>query len=118
MKKYFVIAFSVLALSPLVASAQSLDNLADLIDALGNVVNIATPVVVGIALIAFFWGLAKFIFSAGDEEKRESGKHIMIWGIVALFVMVSIWGIVGFIGDALGVDEGGEIETPRVSDLN
>jgi len=83
MKKYFVVAFSFLAF-PALASAQTLDNLANLIEALGDVVNIATPVIVGIALIAFFWGLAKFIFSAGDEEKRESGKHIMIWGIVSI----------------------------------
>jgi len=117
MKKYFIATLSVFAL-PFVASAQDLGNLAELIEALGDVVNIATPVIIGIALIAFFWGLAKFIFSAGDEEKRESGKHIMIWGIVALFVMVSIWGIVRFIGDAVGVEEGGEIETPRVGDLN
>jgi len=117
MKKYLVGTLPLLAL-PFVAFAQDLGNLADLISALGDIVNVATPVVVGIALIAFFWGLAKFIFSAGDEEKRESGKHIMIWGIVALFVMVSIWGIVRFIGDALDIEEGGEIETPRVGDLN
>lgn len=116
MKKYFVATLSFLAL-PLVAAAQELGNLADLIAALGDVVNIATPVIVGIALIAFFWGLAKFIFSAGDEEKRESGKHIMIWGIVALFVMVSIWGIVRFIGDALDIEEGGEVPTPGIEEL-
>lgn len=116
MKKYLVVAVSLFVV-PFVASAQ-FDNLKNLIDGLGDVVNIATPVIIGIALIAFFWGLAKFIFSAGDEEKRENGKHIMIWGIVALFVMVSIWGIVRFIGEALDIGEGGEIETPRIGDLN
>lgn len=116
MKKYFLASLALFA-APVVASAQ-FDNLKDLIENLGDVVNIATPVIVGIALIAFFWGLAKFIFSAGDEEKRESGKSIMIWGIVALFVIVSIWGIVRWLGEALDVDEGGEIDVPRVGDLN
>lgn len=117
MKKYLTGSLGLL-LFPAMAAAQGFDNLRDLIESLGDIVNLATPVIVGIALLAFFWGLAKFIFSAGDEEKRESGKHIMIWGIVALFVIVSIWGIVRFIGDALDIEEGGEIETPRVGDLN
>jgi len=38
----------------------------------------------------------------------------MIWGLVALFVMVSVWGLVRFIGDAVGVDQGGDIEVPTV----
>ena len=30
----------------------------------------------------------------------------MIWGVIALFVMVSVWGLVGFIGNAIGVTPG------------
>jgi hypothetical protein len=48
----------------------------------------------GLALIFFFWGLARLIFSAGDEKGREDGKKIMLWGIIALFIMFSVWGIV------------------------
>ncbi len=43
----------------------------------------------------------------------------MIWGIVALFVMVAVWGLVAFIGNALGITPGqnsGNI--PTVTGLN
>jgi len=61
------------------------------------------PIVAGLALVVFFWGLAKFILKAGEESAREEGKQVMKWGIVALFVLVSIWGIVMFLhGDLFG----------------
>ncbi len=51
------------------------------------------PIVVGLAFLAFFIGVGRFIFSAGDSGHHESGKMLMVWGLVALFVMFSIWGI-------------------------
>jgi len=97
---------SVLVLMPAFAfAAGDLGNIRDLLDALGNLVNLALPVVVGIALLGFFWGLAQFIFAQGDTEKKTDAKKTMIWGIVALFVMVSVWGLVRFIGTAVGVNQ-------------
>jgi len=105
MKKlaYTAAAFALLVPSAAFAQGGDLGNLQDIINGLGNIVDVATPVVVGIALLAFFWGLARYIFSAGDDEKKKEGRNIMIWGVVALFVMIAVWGIVRFIGDALGV---------------
>ena len=106
MKKY--IAAAATYLLPALAFAQGgLSNLDSLITSIGTLVSTATPIVVGLALLAFFWGLAKYIFSAGDEGARDKGKEIMIWGIVALFVMISVWGIVNFIGTSLGLDNTG-----------
>ena len=50
---------------------------------------------------------------AGDEKGREEGKSRMIWGIIGLFVIVSMWGLVRFVGETLGVDPGGDIEVPQ-----
>jgi hypothetical protein len=67
-------------------------------------VDILTVVVITVALLFFFWGLALFILSAGDEEKRAQGKKVMLWGVIALTVIVAIWGLVTFIADTFGVD--------------
>ncbi len=106
MKK--IIAGSVLA-TPLLVFAQGspqLTNFDQLLVSIGRLINLALPIIVALALLFFFYGLAKFILASGDEEARKSGKHIMIWGIVALFVMVSVWGLVSFIGSALGIQQG------------
>jgi len=108
--KKFTLGLTMFAL-PLLASAQDVTSL---IDKIQEWVSLLTPVVVGIALLAFFWGLAKFIFNSGNEEKKSEGKNIMIWGVIALFVMVSVWGIVGAIGDTLDIEQGGTIPVPSV----
>lgn len=75
----------------------------DVICVFVDLITTAIPVVAGLALVVFFWGLAKLILNAGNETGREEGKLIMKWGIVALFVLVSIWGLVAFIaGDIFG----------------
>lgn len=50
--------------------------------------------IVSIAVVSFLWGVSKYVLHGGDEAKRTEGTHIMIYGIIALFVMVSVWGFV------------------------
>ncbi len=111
---------SALVIAPALASAQQLTNLGNLLTSVKRLVDSALPLVVGLALLGFFWGLAKFIFSGGED--KEKGKNIMIWGIVALFVMMSVWGLVRFIGSALGVGAGSNdnpssVPVPQVQGL-
>ncbi|MBI2673723.1 MAG: hypothetical protein HYX23_00360 [Candidatus Zambryskibacteria bacterium] len=114
MKKVIPIA---LALAPALVFAQSLSNIQTLVQSIGRLVNLALPIVVGIALLAFFWGLVKFIFAQGDETAKADAKKIMLWGLIALFVMISVWGLVRFIGTALGVNQGDTIIVPTVPGL-
>jgi len=108
------VILALLALAPTFAFAQNLGNLDTLLDSIGQLIGTALPIVVALALLAFFWGLVKYIFAQGNEESKADAKKIMIWGLVALFVMVSVWGLVRFIGEAVGVDQGGDIEVPTV----
>ena len=66
----------------------------EFIQLLSGIVGSLVPIVVALAVLAFFWGLANFILQAGNEQKRAEGKRLMVWGIIALFVIISIWGIV------------------------
>lgn len=60
------------------------------------------PILVSLALLFFFWGLAEYVFSAADEVK-EGSKQRMLWGIIGLFVITAIWGIVLFISGSIGI---------------
>ncbi len=74
-----------------------------LIDIFLDLIQAAIPVIAGMTLLVFFWGLAKFIVAVGGDEKAVAeGKNLMIWGVLALFVMISIWGILGFLSDQFG----------------
>ncbi|MFA6463850.1 MAG: hypothetical protein WCV55_02495, partial [Candidatus Paceibacterota bacterium] len=49
------------------------------------------PLLIIIAVVVFLYGVLKFISAGDNEEARQSGRNVMIYGIIVLFVMVSIW---------------------------
>ena len=56
-----------------------------------------------VALIVFFWGLVEFIYKAGSEDGREVGKRNIMWGIVGMFVMIGVYGIINLILGTFGL---------------
>jgi hypothetical protein len=81
---------------PVLALAQNVDltYLSDAVAQIGALVNLLVPLVIAIGLLLFIWGLVTYIAASGDEAAKEEGKRKMIWGIIALFVIVAVWGIV------------------------
>lgn len=108
-KNLLITSFGLSIITPIISFA-ALDGVKGLIKDFKDIINLTIPVVFGLALIFFFWGLAQFILHSDDEKAREDGKQRMLWGIIAIFVIVSIYGILGFIGDSVGikVNIGGE----------
>lgn len=99
MKKILI---ALLIISPALVFAEPLGETRAILTAISGLIQLAIVVVAGIALLVFFWGLAKFILKIGGDTKAvEDGRKMMIWGTIALFVMVSIWGIIYFIGDQI-----------------
>jgi hypothetical protein len=63
------------------------------------------PLIFTLATVLFIWGGVKFfIMNAGEEKKREEGKQFMLWGIIALAVMLSVWGLVNILGTTFNVN--------------
>lgn len=101
----------ILLMSPMMAFAQALSSINTLATGIGAIVNTLIPVMMGLAVLAFFWGLVKYIASASDEAAKEGGKTLMIWGMIALFVMVALWGILGWVQAQLGIS--GQVSTSQ-----
>lgn len=111
MKKNLLIPLTIL-LFPLVSFA-AFGGIEAYIKDIGRLVQILTVLMAGIALLVFFWGLVKFITKAGDEAALEEGRRLMLWGVIALFVMVSVWGIILFIQTNLNIFGGGTPPIPQ-----
>ena len=71
--------------------------LGTLLSSISNLINFLLPFLISLAVLFFFWGVVKYVASAGDETARAEGKSFMIYGLLAVVVMVSFWGIIGFI---------------------
>ena len=55
------------------------------------------PFLFSLATVAFIWGIIQFYLNPDNEEKRKKGKSFIIGGLIALFVMLSMWGLVGIL---------------------
>lgn len=91
--------------SGVIAYQKDSRNLEDIINIFLELINAILPVIAGLALLVFLWGLAKFIFRIGgaDGEKAVTdGKNLMKWGLIALFIMLSFWAIIGLVYEDLG----------------
>ena len=64
------------------------------------------PMLIGIAVAVFFWGIIRYVRAADDPEGRKQGRNLMIYGVIAIFVMVAIWGLVALVGTIVGADMG------------
>ncbi|OHA15706.1 MAG: hypothetical protein A3A10_01920 [Candidatus Tagabacteria bacterium RIFCSPLOWO2_01_FULL_42_9] len=64
-----------------------------------QVVNPVIGLLFAIAIAVFIWGIIGFIWNAGSEEKRTTGKQHIIWGLVGLLIMATVAGIIEIIAN-------------------
>jgi FtsH-binding integral membrane protein len=108
MKK--ALTFAVIYTLPLVAFAQTPNNLTGLISFAGDILNRIIPVLIALALVVFFWGLVMYIV----KKKPGEARGVMIAGLLGLFVMVSVWGIIRLAQNTFGVGNAAPVGIPQV----
>jgi FtsH-binding integral membrane protein len=92
-------------------------NFSELVDSLVGLINTGVGFLLIFGIIVYFWGISVNILKfENDPEKR---KAYFFWGIIVLFVMFSIWGIIEllqntlFDGGSYGIGGGGAITGPQ-----
>ncbi|OGD68701.1 hypothetical protein A3E89_01815 [Candidatus Campbellbacteria bacterium RIFCSPHIGHO2_12_FULL_35_10] len=97
MKKYYVLGLASLLAPSIVLAADATSILGEVKKLIGLVV----PLIISLAVIFFLYGLVGYMTKAGD--KKDDAQQTMIWGIIILFVMVSIWGLVNLIQETFDI---------------
>ena len=62
-----------------------------------------TSLIIGLTLLVFVWGIFKLVFSSKDSKEREQAKGFIVWGVIALAIMVSVWGLVNLLTSSFGL---------------
>ncbi|MEN9647926.1 MAG: hypothetical protein RLY57_730 [Candidatus Parcubacteria bacterium] len=116
MKKLAAFITALVATTPAFAFAAegNFDNIFRAVDTVMGLITKLIPIVIGAAVLLFLFGILKFVF-AGDDESRKAARGFMILGIVALAVMVSVWGLVRFLQSTFGLENSQEaIQPPKI----
>ncbi|MEI6843602.1 MAG: hypothetical protein WCK48_03830 [bacterium] len=102
--KQFLYTIVVLGLIPVVSYGAMFEGLSGALTSIKTILNGMIPVIFGLAFVYFFWGIAQFVLKdAGNDKTRDEGKKKILWSIIALFIMVSITGIINWIGGSLDI---------------
>ena len=99
-QKYYL--FLIFFTAPSVVFAAGTLN--DVEDAILSLLNSIIPLFLALAVTFFIWNVLKYINSGDNAELREQARAMMIYGIVAIFVLVSIWGFVDVLVDAFNLN--------------
>lgn len=114
LKKDFYFGLGLMLVLPMVTMAQ--DGLFDLLELVAQLVSGLIPIVIGIAVLTFLWGVLNYV-TASDDAKQKEARGIMMYGIIVLFVMVSVWGLVNLLGDTLDLNANAP-EPPEIPGFN
>lgn len=95
MKKYLWGGYSFLLLGFMPVLLLAADDVLGLITTAKTILTAVLPLIMTLAVVYFLWSTAQFIIAEG-EKKNEAREH-MVWGIIILFVMVSVWGLVAIL---------------------
>ena len=95
---------TILAVSfPALASAQTITDVNSLTYKLTNIGNVILELLIAFAVIYIVFNVIRFIMQKDDTE-RSAIRTSILWGIVGLAVIVSIWGLVRILTNTFRVD--------------
>lgn len=87
----------------------------NLIAGTGGLVRMLPPILLGVAVVVFFFFLIRYLI-AGKADPAEKKKHMknMMYSLIAIFVMVTLWGIIAFAGDIFGINPNVAVTAPTL----
>ena len=70
------------------------------------IVNPLIILLIAIAGAYFLWGMVQFIANSADSQGREEGKRKIIWGIIGMVIMLSVFAILRILLLTFGIPTG------------
>lgn len=110
MKNFVKFSIVATSIAPLLASANAIETATSYIQA--GITNIPA-VVIGVAVIYFLVGVYQYA-SGGDEKTRGDAKMKILYGLIAIFVMTAMWGLIAELRTATGIGEGAKPTYPTI----
>lgn len=106
-------AVGALLVAPAVALAARTGALG-ILDTILTIMNAIVPIIFALAFLYFLYGVAEYVTSAGENKKEATEK--IVGGLVALFVMFSVYSLIGIVSATFGIQGDGSttVELPKL----
>ncbi len=101
MKKFSY--FSALSLAFPLSAMAAITTVWDIFGFIKRILDAALPLIIAIAVVWFIWGIFQYVVAI-DDEKKSAAKDKIIYGIVGLFIMISVWGLVNILVRTFGLN--------------
>ncbi len=75
-------------------AADAPKNFGELLQIFADILGLGISLLYAIGVLVFFYGIALFVWNTDNDAEREKGKQWMLWGVIAFFVGMTLWGIV------------------------
>jgi hypothetical protein len=77
----------------------------------------AVRVVFTLGLFLFLWGLVQYLWGVKDGKTDGDGKMHMVYGLIGMLIMVSVYGIIALIVNSFGLNLS-QPDVGRANDIN
>ncbi|PIP03933.1 MAG: hypothetical protein COZ49_04265 [Candidatus Yonathbacteria bacterium CG_4_10_14_3_um_filter_47_65] len=97
------------AMSPFIALAQAgappagVTDVESLFSYIHAFFNSSIPILISMAVLYFVWSVFRYVGAGDNPEKRAEGAKLMVYAVVSIFVMVSVWGLVNILVNTFGL---------------
>ena len=78
-----------------------------------GILNTIIPILITLGVVYFIYGVITYVISK-DEEAKSRGRDVIIWGLIGLAVIVSIWGLVNILKNTFGITDDNTINVPCI----
>ncbi len=90
-------SIAIVMLAPIAVGAADLVSLAGTIT---NIINTATGALVVVAIVIYFWSLARNINKFSEEGAEKVRSHFF-WGVIIFCIIFTVWGIVNLLKNSI-----------------
>ena len=82
----------------------SINSFLDKVDAL--ILNPIILLLFAVATVYFIYGIVKYLSLDPSDSKRGEARSSIIWGLVGMIIMFSVYGLISFVLSTFGVSSG------------
>lgn len=71
----------------------------------GSIIDPVVLLIFSAGVFLFTWGLVVFLLNLESSDKRQVGVRHMIWGILGVFIMATVFGIINIVTETFGLGD-------------